>query len=322
MLRLYKKMLILRYFDEICLELKLKALIMNGFHPYFGQEALAVGVCSNLTSKDVVVSNHRPQGHALAKGSTPRKIFAEFLGRRGGVSQGIGGPMEFIDSQNNFYCGSIVGSGIPISTGFGLALKRENKGNLCVCFFGDGASNTGAFHEGINLASLWKLPVVFICENNQYAEAMPVKSFVPVDPISKRAESYGLEGITVDGNDLEAIFNASKKGVMKVRNGDGPVFIEAITYRIRPHYIGDPEFLYRSNEEIELWKKRCPVERFKTRLIGIGIDKNSLDIMEKEVIDNLEEDKNWAIQQPFPSLEQAIDHVIIPLDKIGRGNNE
>jgi pyruvate dehydrogenase E1 component alpha subunit len=315
MLKLYKQMLVLRYFDEMCTELKLKALIMDGFHPYVGQEAVAVGVCSALTDKDVVVSNHRPQGHAIAKGITPRRIFAEFMGRRGGVSQGIGGPMQFIDSQSYFFCGSIVGSGIPISTGFGLALKKESKGRVCVCFFGDGASNTGAFHEGLNLAALWKLPVVYICENNQYAEAMPVREFVSVYPISKRAESYGLEGITVDGNDLEAVVEASKKGIMKVRNGEGPVFIETITYRIRPHYIGDPEFMYRTKEEIESWKKKCPVERFKARLVGIGIDGKSLDIIEKEVISNLEKDKAWAIQQPFPSVTQATNHVIVPLDK-------
>jgi len=313
MLDLYKMMLTLRHFDEMCLELKLEDLIMNGFHPYSGEEAIAVGVSSIINSDDAVISTHRPQGHSLAKGSTLRSMFCEMLGRRGGVSEGIGGPMQFIDSDNLFYCGSTVGSGISLATGFGLAMKKEGKGRICVCYFGDGASNTGSFHEGLNLASIWKLPVVYICENNQYAEAMPVEEFVSVKPISKRAESYGLNGVTVDGNDIEAIIKIVKEAVENTRVGKGPAFIEAVTYRFRGHYGGDPEHTYRTKEEVEEWKKRGPIVRYKKRLLEKGVFEVELSKLEKEVIEGLKEDQKWALEQPFPSVEQATDHVMIPL---------
>lgn len=313
MLDLYRQMLVLRHFDEMCLNLKYKDLIMDGFHPYSGQEAIAVGVCSTINPDDVVLSTHRPQCHAIAKGSTPRQIFCELLGRRGGVSQGIGGPMQFIDYPNLFFCGSIVGSNIPLSTGFALALKREGKKRIVICFTGDGASNTGAFHEGLNLASIWKLPVVYICENNQYAEAMPVREFVSVYPISKRAEAYSIEGITVDGNDLEAVIEATQKGVENARSGNGPTFIEMITYRFKGHYGGDPEHTYRTKEEVEAWKQKDPLKRFKQKLIEEGFSEDILDTLDKEVINELEADQEWALKQPFPTVEEATDHVMIPL---------
>ena len=312
MLKLYRQMFLLRQFDEMCLQLKRKDLIMNGFHPYSGEEAVAVGVCSALNPDDVVLSTHRPQGHSIAKGSTPRQIFCEMLGRRGGVSQGIGGPMQWIDAPNNFFCGSIVGSGITIAAGVALAMKREGKARVGISFFGDGASNTGSFHEGLNLAAIWKLPVVYICENNQYGEAMPVREFVSAYPISKRAAAYGLEGVTVDGNDIEAVVAAVEKGIAEARSGDGPVFIEAVTYRTRGHYGGDPEYTYRTKEEVASWQRKCPIARFKARLLEEGIEETSLDALESEVIRELEADQAWALEQPLPTVEQATDHVMIP----------
>ncbi|NPV54151.1 MAG: thiamine pyrophosphate-dependent dehydrogenase E1 component subunit alpha [Firmicutes bacterium] len=318
LLGLYRQMLVLRHFDEMCLDLKMKDLIMDGFHPYSGEEAVAVGVCTNLRPDDAVISTHRPQGHSIAKGSTPRQIFCEMLGRRGGVSQGIGGPMQWIDTPNNFFCGSIVGSGITIATGIAMAMKREGKGRICVCFFGDGASNTGSFHEGLNLAAIWKLPVIYICENNQYGEAMPVREFVSVYPISKRAASYGLEGVMVDGNDVEEVLAAVEKGVTAARSGDGPVFIEAITYRTRGHYGGDPEYTYRTRDEVEWWRKKCPIARCKARLLEEGVEESVLIALEQEVVRELESDLAWALEQPFPTVEQATDHVMIPLAEGGR----
>ncbi|MDO8685176.1 MAG: thiamine pyrophosphate-dependent dehydrogenase E1 component subunit alpha [Clostridiales bacterium] len=312
---LYRKMLILRHFDEMCFELKMKDLIMNGFHPYSGEEAIAVGVSSFLKKDDTVISNHRPQGHSIAKGSTARQVFCEMLGRRGGVSQGIGGPMQWIDAENNFYCGSIVGSGITIAAGVAMAMKKEGKGRVCVCFFGDGASNTGSFHEGFNLASIWKLPVVYICENNQYGEAMPVKEFVSAIPISKRGVSYGIKGVTVDGNDIEAVAEVVEKGIKKARTGTGPVFIEAVTYRTKGHYGGDPEHTYRTREEVDEWKKKCPIVRCKARLIEMGAGADELEAVERQVETELEEDREWALKQRFPTLEEATDHVMIPLEK-------
>jgi TPP-dependent pyruvate/acetoin dehydrogenase alpha subunit len=313
-LRLYRKMLVLRHMDEMCLELKLKDLIMDGFHPYQGQEAVAVGVCAALQPDDVVISNHRPQGHAVAKGIPPRDIFAEFLGRRGGCSQGIGGPMQFIDVAHAFYCGSIVGSGITIAAGVAAALKREGRGRVAVCFFGDGASNTGSFHEGLNLAAIWHLPVVYVLENNQYAEAMPVGEFVPVQPLSLRADAYGMSAVTVDGMDVEAVFAAADNAVRIVRSGATPVLIEATTYRFKGHYGGDPEHTYRSREEVEAWRQKDPLPRVREQLRQEGCGEAVLADLEQAVMRQLEADQAWALQQPFPTVEQATDHVMLPIE--------
>jgi len=313
MLDLYRQMVVLRRVDEMLLELKMKDLVMDGFHPYSGEEAVAVGVCANLNPVDAVVSTHRPQGHSIAKGSTPRSVFAEMLGRRGGVSQGIGGPMQWIDSQNNFYCGSIVGSGMTIAGGIGVAMKSEGKKHIAVSFFGDGASNTGSFHEALNLASIWRLPVLYICENNQYGEAMPVREFVSCHPISKRAAGYGLEGITVDGNDLEAVYQAAAEGVKQCREGNGPVFLEAVTYRTRGHYGGDPEHTYRTKEEVEEWKGKCPIKRFRKVILDSGVSENEIDAIHANTEHQLAADQAWALEQRFPTLDEATDHVWIPL---------
>ncbi|MDE0608515.1 MAG: thiamine pyrophosphate-dependent dehydrogenase E1 component subunit alpha [Anaerolineaceae bacterium] len=313
LMELYTQLLVLRHFDEFCYDLKMKDLIMNGFHPYSGQEAVAVGVCSLLREDDAVFSTHRPQGHSIAKGSSTRAVFCEMLGRRGGVSQGIGGPMQWIDKPHNFFCGSIVGSGLPIAAGVALAFKRQARDSVAVCFFGDGASNTGAFHEGMNLAAIWKLPALYICENNQYGEAMPVQEFVPVSRISQRATAYGLNGVSVDGMDVEAVMNATADALEQLRAGQGPVFIEMVTYRFRGHYGGDPEHTYRSREEIAVWRNRDPLTLARTRLLARGYSEETLDDLEASVRAEIEEDMEWALEQPFPTVEQATDHVMIPL---------
>jgi len=313
LLGLYRQMLVLRHLDEMCLDLKHKDLIMNGFHPYSGEEAVAVGIGSAVQPDDAMFSTHRPQGHSLVKGSTPRQIFCEMLGRRGGTSQGIGGPMQWVDAPNNFFCGSIVGSGIPIACGAALAFQREGIGQMAVCFFGDGASNTGAFHEGLNLAAIWHLPVLFVCENNQYGEAMPVREFVSAYPIAKRAAAYGLEEITVDGMDVEAVAAVAEEQARKIRAGQGPALVEAITYRYRGHYGGDPEYTYRTREEVAEWRLKDPLLRCKASLLEAGAREEDLDALDDEVVHQLEADQEWALQQPFPTVEQATDHVLISL---------
>lgn len=313
LLKAYQDMQILRHVDEMLLELKMQDLVMDGFHPYSGEEACAIGTSLSLKKDDYVISNHRPQGHSMAKGSAPRKIFAEMLGRRGGVSEGIGGPMQWIDYENNFYCGSIVGSGMTIAAGVAMAMKSEAEGRVVVCYFGDGASNTGSFHEAMNLAAIWKLPVVYVLENNQYAEAMPVHEFVSVYPISKRGASYGIEGITVDGNDVEAVYEAVDAAISKARTGIGPYFIECMTYRTRGHYGGDPEHTYRTKEEVEEWKLKCPIKKLHARLLELGVTENDLDAIETGVVKQLEADRAWALEQRFPTVEEATDHVIYPL---------
>ena len=309
----FKKMLELRACDNRLVSLKLKDLVMNGFHPYVGEEAVAVGVCASLKPEDYVVSTHRPQGHAMAKGASMRAVFCEMLARMGGPSNGLGGPMQWIDADKNFFCGSIVGSGVSYATGFGLAVKRQGKGNICVGFFGDGASNTGSFHEGMNLASLWKLPIVYICENNQYGEAMPVKEFVPVEKISTRAVSYGITGVTVDGMDVIAVAEAVAEAIEDARKGNGPILIEAMTYRYRGHYLGDPEN-YRTKEEIEEWRKKDPVDRCRKLLIDEhGCSEAELKAIEEDIEQQADTDQEWALAQPKPTLEYAVSNVLVPI---------
>jgi TPP-dependent pyruvate/acetoin dehydrogenase alpha subunit len=309
----YRKMLYLRLFDDMCRNLKLQDLIWSGYHPYTGQEAVSAGAISQLRQEDCLLGNHRSHVHAVAKGSSSRVILTEMMGRQTGVSGGLGGAMQFIHAENNVFCGSIVGSGIPIAAGMALAMKQKGTDNIAMCMFGDGASNTGSFHEGLNLAAIWKLPVVYILENNQFAEAMPVAEFVACSPLSKRARAYDLEEITVDGNDVEAVYEETKKAIEKARSGGGPTLIEAYTYRTRGHYIGDPEHTYRTKEEVAEWKKKCPILQCKNKLLGLGVTEEELEKIKLEIKTGLKEDEDWAVEQPFATFEQATDHVWIPL---------
>jgi TPP-dependent pyruvate/acetoin dehydrogenase alpha subunit len=307
---LYQDLLKLRIFDEYCVELRRQDEIQDGFHSYQGQEAVAVGVCKNLSTKDYVVTTHRGQGHALAKGSPARELFAEMMGRIGGFNQGKAGPMNFFDVERRVITTSIVGSGVPIATGIALAFKMSNLREIVVCFFGDGATNTGAFHEGVNLASIWKLPVLFVCENNQYAEGTPIRKAVAITQLSKRAEAYGIEGVTVDGNDILAVYNTTRQLITKIRNGEGPKFVEALTYRYRGHYEGDSQ-PYRTKEEVEEWKKKDPILRFKKYLIeNKWFSEQELTLIENRVRRELEEDLRWAFAtNPLDKLEIILQGV-------------
>jgi len=309
----YEQMLLLRLFDQQCMDLKKKDLIYSGYHPYEGQEAVAVGFCGALKPDDVLLSTHRPHCHAVAKGCPIEAVLTEMMGRRTGCSGGLGGAMQFIAVENNFYCGSVVGSNLGLATGFALAMKQRQSGQVCMCIFGDGASNHGTFHEALNLAAIWKLPVVFVCENNQFAEAMPMKEFVACERISMRARGYGLEEITVDGNDVQESRRAADAAIERCRNGQGPVLIEAVTYRIRGHYVGDPEATYRDPAEVVEARKREPLVRARQKLLDDGTDPVELEAMEVAIVEKLANLEKWALQQEFPTLECAVDHVGIPL---------
>lgn len=311
--KFYGEMLLLRLFDQQCMDLKKKDLIFSGYHPYEGQEAVAVGFCGALKPDDVLLSTHRPHCHAVAKGCSLEAVLTEMMGRRTGCSGGLGGGMQFIAVENHFYCGSVVGSNLGLATGFGLAMKQRQSGQVCMCLFGDGASNHGTFHEALNLAAIWKLPVVFVCENNQFAEAMPVKEFVSCERISMRARGYGLEEITVDGNDVEESRRAADAAIELCRKGQGPVLIEAVTYRIRGHYVGDPEATYRDPAEVVEARKHEPLVRARQKLLAGGTDPAELEAMERTIVEKLASLEKWALEQEFPTLEFAVDHVGIPL---------
>ena len=221
--------------------------------------------------------------------------------------------MQWVDAPNNFFCGSIVGSGVSYSTGFALSAKREGKGRVAVCFFGDGASNTGSFHEGLNLAAIWRLPVLYVCENNQYGEAMPVKEFVSAPKISARAASYGLKGRTVDGMDVMKVAEAAADAVAALRKGKGPVFIETVTYRYRGHYLGDPEN-YRTKAEIESWRRKDPIDRLRRELLRTWkVTDAALKKMEAEVEAAADEAQQAALRRPKPTLEFALGNVLVPV---------
>ena len=310
---LYREMLLLRRFDELCLELKMKDQIYSGYHPYEGQEAVAVGFCGGLKREDVLLSTHRPHGHAVAKGCSLEAVLSEMMGRRTGCSGGLGGAMQFLDPENHFYCGSVVGSNLPIATGFGLAMKQKKLDRICMCLFGDGASNTGSFHEALNLAAIWKLPILFVCENNQFAEAMPVREFVACERISMRARGYGLEEITVDGNDVEETRRIATELIGRTRQGEGPFLVEALTYRLRGHYVGDPEATYRLRAEVDAWREREPLKRAREKLLAGGVDATALAALDQAIKQRLAVLQAWALAQAFPTLEQARDHVCVPI---------
>jgi len=311
---LYDQMLLLRQFDKLSMRLKLKDLIYSGFHPTEGQEAVAVGFCGALRDDDVLLSTHRPHIHAVAGGCTMEAILTEMMGRTTGCSGGLGGGMQYLDPEHNFYCGSVVGSNLPIATGVAMAMKQQGSDRICMCMFGDGASNTGSFHEALNLAAIWKLPVIFVCENNGFAEAMPVSEFVACERISSRARAYDLEEITVDGNDVEESRRVAADLIERTRKGEGPFLVEAVTYRIRGHYVGDPEKTYRTKEEVAAKKEEEPLVRARAKLLEQGVDASELDALEGPIKERLNALRDWALEQPFPTLEQAIDNVYIPLE--------
>lgn len=307
LLDMYGKMVEIRKFDKVCVDLTHQGIMWAGFHSYEGQEAVAVGVLSHCGVEDYVLSYHRPQGHALAIGSDPGKVLAEMIGRLGGVGGGRGGPMTFSDWENRFIATATVGSGVPIAAGIGLALQNKKRQGVAVAIFGDGAANTGACHEGINLGGVWKLPVLFVCENNLYGEALPFSKSTAAEHISDRAKGYGIEGVTVDGNDVLAVSKVAGRFIEKARSGDGPSLLEVITYRVRGHYEGDPDN-YRTRQEIDIWRRRCPISRFRKYLLeAASCTKKELLVIEQQVENTIQKAKEWALKQPVPTVEQMVD---------------
>ena len=253
---LYRTMRKIRAFEERSATLFGENKIWGTIHSYAGEEAIAVGVCAHLRDDDWITSTHRGHGHCIAKGADLTGMFAELLGKETGYCRGRGGSMHIADtSKGNLGANGIVGGGIPIATGAALTAKQTGSDRVAVAFFGDGAANQGGFHESANLAALWKLPVVYVCEQNQYAESLPVEREFPIPDISKRAEGYGMPGVRVDGRDVRAVHAAAGDLIARARRGEGPSFLLADAYRLEGHYYGDPR-KYQSKDEIEGWKTR------------------------------------------------------------------
>lgn len=311
LLGLYRSMLTIRLTEEELARCHQRGLIHGACHTYVGQEAIAAGVCAHLLASDVVFSTHRGHGHALAKGLPPEQLIAELFGRATGCSRGRGGSMHLFAPEIGLLGTSgIVGPCILQATGGGYAFKLARNGGVAAAFFGDGAVNNGAFHEGLNMAAIWKLPVLFICENNQFATEVPFSEASGIPDVGRRAANYGLAGEEVDGNDVLAVHAAAARAVARARAGDGATLIECKTYRTRAHSEGMSDFDYRTREEVESWKQRCPIAALR-RLLETehGVPAATLDAVEAEVADEVTRGRAAAEKAPEPPPADATTHV-------------
>ena len=307
---MYKKMLLIRHFEEKVDEFFARALIHGTTHLYVGEEATAVGACVNLEEGDYITSTHRGHGHCIAQGADVKRMMAELFGKLTGYCKGKGGSMHIADvDKGNLGANGVVGGGIPLAVGAALTLKLKKTDRVTLCFFGDGASNQGCFHESVNLASIWDLPVVFICENNVYGMSFSVKKSIRAESIAVRSVAYGIPGEVVDGNDALAVADAVARGVERARAGKGPSLIECRTYRWKGHSKSDAN-LYRTQEEMQKWKKRCPIERFRKKLIEMKVmTADEADSIHREAVDEMEAAVEFAMNSPEPPLESRLEDV-------------
>jgi TPP-dependent pyruvate/acetoin dehydrogenase alpha subunit len=313
-IQLHQKMLELMYliraFEEKAETLYALGKIHGTMHLSIGMEASAVGSVLALEPNDLILSTHRGHGHCIAKGADLNKMMAEFLGKEAGYCRGRGGSMHIADVDGgNLGANGVVGGGIPMAVGVGLALKMEKKNRVHLCFFGDGAANSGGFHESLNMAAIYNLPVVFVCENNQYAMSFAYNRAFKIAHISDRAASYGMPGLAVDGNNVLEVYEGVREAVQRARAGQGPSLIETVTYRWRGHSKSDAN-RYRTREEIEAWKKKCPIIRFE-KLLN---DQKELTQAENEIIRNsayqtIDKAVEFAEQCSEPALESIEDGV-------------
>jgi len=309
-IELYRKMLEIRYFEEKVYDLYGENLVPGTIHLYAGQEAVAVGVCANLREDDYITSTHRGHGHCIAKGAQLNRVMAEILGKKTGYCKGKGGSMHIADfSIGMLGATAVVGAGLPIAAGAGLSIKLKKTDQVVVCFFGDGASNQGTFHEAINMASIWNLPVLFVCENNLYAMGTHQTRVMAIENIADRAAAYGIPGVAVDGNDVLAVYEAAHEAVDRARKGEGPTLIECKTYRHKGHSRFDPA-TYRPKEEVGEWMKRDPIVQFKVRLLEMKtLTEEETNKIEQEVAAAVEDAVKFATESPYPAPEEAVENV-------------
>jgi pyruvate dehydrogenase E1 component alpha subunit len=306
-----RQMILVRAFEEKLEELYQRKAMFGSTHSYRGQEAIAVGVCSALQRTDLIASYHRGTGHLIAKGADLYTLLCECMGRAEGYSKGRGGKMHMGDMAFGFLGNTgTVGGTVPTATGAALAAKIRGSKEIVVSFFGDGAANQGVVHEAMNLAGLWKLPVIYICENNQYAMTVSLEKSVAIKHLSDRSQAYGFEGKTIDGNDVEAVYGATQEAAAKGQSGGGATFIECMTYRWDGHFGGDPGTGYRAKEEIETWKQKCPIKRLKEKLIQEGnLTELEFEKMSSAVYAELDEVAKRAEAAPLPKKEVDLSSV-------------
>jgi len=311
LLDLYHQMWLIRYFDEKVDEFFARGMIHGTTHLAVGQEATAAGACFVLEERDKITSTHRGHGHCIAKGADVNRMMAELFAKETGYCKGKGGSMHIADvEKGNLGANGIVGGGIPIAVGAALTSKMKDLGFVVLCFFGDGASNEGSFHEALNLASIWKLPVIFFCENNQYGMSGSVKEMVNIENIADRAISYGIPGKVIDGNNLFTVIETVKEAVDRARKGEGPTLIEAKTYRWKGHSKSDAKKYRTKEEEMEWRTKRDPIKLYANVLIEEGIaTKEDLEALQAKAKNEIEESVVYAEQSPEPSLDSLEEDV-------------
>ena len=308
---IYTTMVRIRFFEERAIkEYRTKGL--PGFvHPSIGQEAIPSAICAFLLEDDYVISTHRGHGDIIAKGARLDRMMAELFAKETGYCRGKGGSMHIAAVDLNILGATgIVGDGIPIASGVALACKMKNLDRVVVAFFGDGATNSGAFHEGVGLAAVWGLPVLFVCQNNQYQQSTPTRGYTRLSDLSDRAKAHGIPGITVDGNDAIAVAEVAIEAIENARKGRGPIFIVANTYRTGGHHMGDPGTSYRTKEEVEEWKKRDPIKRLRDQLVQNKVATESeLDEVENTTMRELDKAVEFAIESPEPKVEEALEDI-------------
>lgn len=319
LLEFYRQMYLIRRFEERSAEQYAYGRIGGFLHLYIGEEAVAVGAINALTEEDHLVTHYRDHGYALAIGCDPNEAMAELFGKVTGTTKGRGGSMHMVHPERNFWGGyAIVGGHIPLATGIGLALKYQKKDAVSMCIFGDGATNAGAFHESANMAQLWKLPVVFLCENNLYGMGTAVQHASAVPQMLTKAQGHGIAGEIVDGQDVLAVHEATKRAIEHCKSGEGPYFIEAMTYRFRGHSMADPES-YRDKEEVEKFRSQDPIPMYKNLLLENEIATESdLEDIENAIEQELDEAVEFADNSEFPDPSTLYDYVYFSEGKVGK----
>jgi len=311
---MYYRIRRIRRFEETAEELYKRGTVVGLLHLYIGEEAVAAGVCLALRDDDYITSTHRGHGHVLAKGGDSKCLLAELCGRVGGYCRGKGGSMHAADIGLGILgANGIVGGGFGIATGAALSAKKRNSGQVAVCFFGDGAANQGIFMEVMNMAAIWKLPVIYVCENNTFGQYTRYEEHTVTDrPIGARAEAFGLPTALVDGNDVTAVYEAAVQAVARARAGEGPSFIEARTYRLRGHHMGDVGFArgYRTREELEEYTRREPVGRFRNWLLENNkLSEAEIEAVEAEIEAEMQEAIEFVNSSPVPDVSEILEHV-------------
>jgi 2-oxoisovalerate dehydrogenase E1 component len=312
----FAMMVRIRHFEIRAKELFLKGVIKGTAHSSVGQEAIAAGACAALMPQDFLLTHHRGHGHTIAKGSDLRLMFAELMGRAPGYCAGLGGSMHIADFERKILgANGIVGAGMGLGTGAALAEKLNGSGNIGITFFGDGAANEGIFHEAMNLAAVWKLPLIFFCENNQYGLTTATEAVTAGPSIAERGQGYGVPNERIDGNDVAAVFEAVERAALRARAGDGPTLIEALTYRWDDHSMRSNLPSYRTSEEEDAWKRSDPIARLRAQLLTNGdLDADELEQSVRSIEEDVEDAINWAIEQPEPDMDLAMSNVSAPAD--------